>query len=128
MNRRLKRWLSVVMLATLALSHVSLALAACAMDRGQLAQMMSQSAEHECCDDATAPVGPDAMPMATTACLSQSTSDLQAFGIPPSIDQAPAAAVLVLPSPDLTWVVASRWSAPPPKTVPPRILLHSFLI
>jgi hypothetical protein len=127
MSRRFKRWLSILVLGVLAFSHVNLVLAACAMDRGQLAQMMSQPSDHECCDETTAP-GATAMPMAVNSCFSQSTSDLQALGIPASIDRAPAAVTLVLPLPDARPVIASRWSAPPPKAVPPRILLHSFLI
>jgi len=52
MSRRSKRWLSFLVLGALAFAQLNLALAACAMDRAQLAQMISQPTEHECCDEA----------------------------------------------------------------------------
>jgi hypothetical protein len=125
MSRRFKRWLSILMLGTLAFAQVNLVFAACAMDRGQLAQMISQPADHDCCDQDTAP---GAMPMAANGCFVQSTSDLQTLAAPMSFEPAPAAVTLLLPLPESRPVALSRWSVPPPKAVPPRILLHSFLI
>jgi hypothetical protein len=125
MSRHLKRWLSILLLGALAFSQATLVLAACAMDRGQLAHMMSQPADHDCCDEAPAL---DAIPMTANGCFVQSTSDLQALAAAIALDPAPAVVMLLLPLPESRPVVLLRWSAPPPKAVPPRILLHSFLI
>lgn len=112
MSCRSKRWLSILVLGTLAFAQLNLALAACAMDRGQLAQMLSQPAGHECCDEAMAPAHADDMSITPKV----------------SIGYAPLVGVLILPLRTSNAVVASRGSAPPPNPIPSRILLHSFLI
>lgn len=115
------------MLATLALTQASLVLAACGMERGQLAQVLAEPADHACCDEMPGSTGGDGMPMSANACLAQSTADLQVSGgaMPIFVD-AGNVPVLLLP--------ACRASAVPRTKpvvrdrVPPRILLHSFLI
>ena len=129
MTRRTKRWLSILMLGTLAFSQASLVWAACAMDRSGLAQTLSApapAADHDCCDEGTAPQGGDAMPMPASICASHTTSDLQAFNaFPVAITAKATSAWYTHERPlqsDVRPVVA------PPKAVPPRILLHSFQI
>lgn len=126
MSRRLRRWVCLVMLGTLAFWQANLVLAACAMDRGQLGQMFAAGESHDCCDEAMAP-GDDPRPMTPNACVAHSTADLQALGLPPSLPAAPTVVVLVVPRADSQRPLAS-WPAVRPPAVPPRILLHSFLI
>lgn len=120
----MKRCLSMLLLAVLGFSQASVALAACMMDRGELAQMFAAQS-HACCDGAVA----QAMPAVANICLSHSTADLQALGTPASEDYEPAElAVWIAPPRDARWAIAVRLAAPPFNAVPPRILLHSFLI
>ena len=126
MNRRLKRWLCFAMLGTLAFWQASLVLAACAMDRGQLGQMAAVMDDQGCCDEGMQS-GNDVMPMTSNACFTHATSDLQAVAMPPAVPVMPTAVVLLVPRQQIARPVA--WSpALTPPAVPPRILLHSFLI
>lgn len=103
MTRRIRRWVSIAVLGVLAFSQATLVFATCAMDRADIAQMMTTPGDDECCDQAGPP-----------ACIVQSTSDLQ----------APVAFVpLLRPAGPIP-----RRVEPPGTSVPPRILLHSFLI
>ena len=131
MTRRLKRWLSILVLGALAFSHASLVLATCAMDRGELSQMMSvePGGVHDCCDEAVPVPGGERLPMSGNGCLSHCISDLQASGVP-VITIAPPLDVplLILPRSEYRGLRTPVVAAPLPPTVPPRILLHSFLI
>ena len=119
MTRRCRRWLSIAVLALLAFSQAGSVLAACAMDRAALPQVLG-GGMHECCDSMPADS------MSANACLTHSTSDLQVLGIPALATPAPAAvAVLVVLQRDH---VPMALALAPPRVVPPRILLHSFLI
>jgi len=127
MNRRIRRWLSILLLGALAFSQASLVLAACAMDRGGLAQMLSTPADHECCDEGTAPQGGNVMPMSANLCASHVTFDLQAFNAFSGALIARAPGLSLAPPRPQDAASAPRQDAPP-KAVPRRILLHSFLI
>jgi hypothetical protein len=129
MNRRLKRWLCIVLLGTLGFAQANLVMAACSMDRANLAQMLAVES-HDCCEEGTScPETGAVMPMSVSACMNHSTSDLQASGSSVSITVPPA----VLP---VRWVTPARFVsfAPPQaypvhhRAVPAHILLHSFLI
>lgn len=125
MKRTLKRWVALVLLAVFSFSHASLALADCPVDRASLAQMISQAAEDPCCN-ALSPAGYESL--YGNRCIAHCTSDLRAAGLAVALVRAPADAPVLL----LARVADDRWraelSAPPPQAVPPRILLHSFLI
>jgi len=128
MSRCLKRWLSILLLGALAFSQASLVLAACAMDRGDLHSMLSVDDEHDCCDEASAATGGEAMTMSANACVAHSTSDLQAAGSPLIVLPAPLlSAHFVVPPPPVSSYRGNRDDSPP-GVVPRRILLHSFLI
>ena len=124
MSPRLKRLVSAWLLAVLAFAQGSVVFAGCAVDRGDLARMLDSPAAHDCCDEGAAP----AMP--ANECVNQATADLTAVGAPILIGAAPVLdAVLVVPprSRGESLLVTARPSPPPPP-IPPRILLHSFLI
>ena len=127
MRLRTRRWVSIAMLALLAFTQSTVVLAACAMDRAQLAQVLTQPADHDCCDEMGSGHGGDATPMSVTECVVHSTADLQVSGGPLPI----FAAIGSVP------VLHSPVDGPPPvrraapllrERVPCRILLHSFLI
>jgi hypothetical protein len=82
MNRRLRRWLSILVLGALAFSQATLVVAACAMDRSELAQVLTAPAEHDCCEE-----------MAANGCVSHTTSDLQVFANPLPLAMAPTQVV-----------------------------------
>ena len=126
MRPRTRRWAAIWILALLAFTQASLVLAACAMDRAELAQVLTQPAGHDCCDDGAA-AGGDAMPMSATQCVAHTTADLQAFGGPLPIFLA-LADIPVLHLPADRPPALSQTPPPPRERIPSRILLHSFLI
>lgn len=124
MSRRLRRLTATWLLALLGFAQGSLAIAGCVMDRAELPQVLTGTAPHDCCDEA------GGQAMSPNGCVTQSTSDLQVVGAPivPAAVAPSLQAVLVVAS--LPPGVSARWAAEiqPPTVVPPRILLHSFLI
>ena len=116
----------MVLLATLAFSQASVVLAACGLDRAALAQALSGEM-HECCD--TEQPANNVMPMTANSCLGEGTSDLQApaAGLATVVGLANSPVLFVALAPGDSRASA-RLSVPPPKGIPPRILLHSFLI
>jgi len=127
MKPRIRRWVSTALLALLAFTQASLVLAGCAMDRAELAQMLTQPGGHDCCDESGASTGFDALPMSANECVAHSTADLQASGGPLPIFLA-IADLPVLHLPVDRPPATPRKPAPPRERVPSRILLHSFLI
>lgn len=130
MTRCLKRWLSIALLAALGFSHASLAVAACAMDRGDLSQMLvSQEAVHDCCDSADGNGDGGSPSMTANACVAQGTAHLQLYSAvsAPVLPGTSARIVLLVP-PAAERPLERRLIERPPAAVPSRILLHSFLI
>lgn len=119
-----RRWLSIAMLALLVLTQATLVFAACTVERGQLAGMLAATDDHDCCPDGA----DERTAMSANTCVALTTADLQVAGAPAAIFVAFAGQPMLLLPRD-----AGR-SAPPPSRpvrwdpVPPRILLHSFLI
>src|SRR4051812_14822638 len=92
MNLRLKRRLAIAVLALLAFAQASMALAACAMDRGSMGQAMTMPSD-EPCDCGAAEVQ---QPVSAT-CVAHCTADLQAAGLPVAlVRQAASTPVLVV--------------------------------
>jgi hypothetical protein len=127
MTRRTGRWISIIVLAMLAFSQANTVLAACAMDRGDMRQMMATQADHDCGDEPI-PTDDDATSMSFNACLVQSTADLQAPG---------GSALVAISNGSATVIFVPRNHAPGlvPRHaelrgigIPSRILLHSFLV
>jgi len=131
MSRRAKRLLSIWMLAMLAFTHGSLALAACGMERGQLHEMAAgeaQASAHDCCDEPM-PVTQGKLPLSVIGCVSHCTADLQAVSFPAAPVFAVASARIFVRAPvAAAHPEPSRLDERPPAAVPFRILLHSFLI
>jgi len=124
MALRLKRRIGLLVIALLVFAQGSVALAACAMERGAAMQMTQADDAYPCDTQA----GFEA-PMHANVCVAHCTSDLQLAGVATALVRAPAAA------PVLVVALVREYSpgrmareAPPPHAVPPRILLHSFLI
>jgi hypothetical protein len=122
MTSRLIRRVAIALLAVYAFGQAGVALAACGMDRGAMAQAMTMPAGDTCNDCAKA--GADAV---TPLCIAHCTADLQLTGAAPDVVVAPAVQTpTILP--------IARFRSPPllaylpPGTLPRRILLHSFQI
>ena len=123
MNRSLLRRTAILLTALFLFAQGSVALAACAMDRGSMAPAMEMPADMECdCGEVQANTAPSA------TCVAHCTVDLQLSGAAFVLVHAPSVSAVL-------YVVAFRDSsirfaekAPPRSGVPPRILLHSFLI
>src|SRR5687768_13218849 len=100
MNRRLIRRLAIALIAFLAFAQASVALAACAMDRGEMGPMTAQTNEsgaagEGCCAPDSVP-SPEAQ--VANNCFAHCTADLQLTGFPVVLVQVPAATpVLLLP-------------------------------
>ena len=110
-----------MLIAFLAFANGSLALAACGMDRGSMAQSMAMPDMPDC-DGAGNSPAPGAV------CAAHCTSDLQLPGLQlPLVREAPAAPVLVVELRERRFDGALHAALPHPAP-PPRILLHSFLI
>ena len=123
MTSRLIRRIAIALLAFYAFGQASIALAACGMDRGEMAQAMAMPAGDTCDDCAKA--GGDSV---TAVCVAHCTADLQVAGTAQDVAIAPAVIESMLA------VAVPRFrSSPvqiylPPGAPPRRILLHSFQI
>src|SRR5258706_69110 len=109
-----------------AIDNARATLAACAMDRSGLAQVLSAAVDHECCDEDVTPQGGDAMPMSASICASHTTSDLQAFNPFPVAITAKAISGWYTHERPLQFALPPVVA--PPKAISPRILLHSFQV
>jgi hypothetical protein len=131
MSRRLIRRFAIALIAFLAFAQASVALAACAMDRGEMGPMMAQTDEsgaagEGCCAPDLVP-SPEAQ--VANNCFAHCTADLQLTGSPVVLVQMPAATpVLLSPQLERSFPGRAVLEAPPPPTITSRILLHSFLI
>src|SRR5436190_8590505 len=127
MRRRLRHSICILVLGAIAFSHVSLVVAPCEMDRANLAQVLSPASGEDCCDGAAMDDG-GVMPMTPTSCVAHATSDLQILGVALPFDHLTQSAVvaLYLPLPHLP-AIKSR-ALPLSRSVPARILLHSFQV
>ena len=122
MNYRLRRWLSVALLALIAFAQANVALATCVMDRGTMAQAMTMP-DGDPCDDC-ANSGVDSV---SSVCVAHCTEGLPIAGTTPDIVTAPAGEPLRaarVPSFRSPAILAYL----PPGNLPRRILLHSFQI
>ena len=120
---RFVRRLALTLVALYAFGLGTVALAACGMDRAEMAQAMALAAgaEHDCHE-----AGDDSVPL-DPVCAAHCTSDVQFTGIQPvAIPSRPEIAVLVVEAVALQAPLPAA-QVPPPGP-PHRILLHSFLI
>ena len=119
--RRIRR-IAIALLAFYAFGQAGVALAACGMDRGAMAQAMAMPGDQACGDCAKA--GTDSV---SAVCVVHCTAGLQLVGPTPDVLAAP---------PVEPWTAAPfpRFRSPPviaylpPGALPRRILLHSFQI
>ena len=122
MNRRLIRRVAVMLIALLTFAHGSLALSACGMDRGSMAQAVAMPDMPDCNSAA------DDAPVPGAVCASHCSSDLQFPGLQlPLVRDAATVPVLVVELRERHFDGALL-TAPPHPAPPRRILLHSFLI
>lgn len=123
--RRWTRRTAALLLGALAFAQVSLAAAACEMDRRALAQTIAANAVQDCeCDEHAAGMAP----MSTNRCMAHCTADLQIHSSAGAVICGPAlAGALLPPQKDPPAVAADRQPAPR-VGIPMRILLHAFLV
>lgn len=120
MRRTLKRCIALLLLGALGFSQISVALAACFMDRGSMAQMSAMP-----CD-----CGPsDAQPSSAT-CVAHCTADLQLVGGTVAIVRSAAdtPVLVVAPGKPPGAAMSRGLESPPPGAPSRRVLLHSYLI
>jgi hypothetical protein len=124
MNHRFTRRISIWLIAVLVFAQASVAVAACTMERGSLAPMLEMVDGCEC----ETQLKPDA-PQYANRCVAHCTADLQLSGSTTALVRSPAyLPVLLLPPFERLASPRTGLQAPPPGSVPHRILLHSFLI
>lgn len=123
MNVRLVRRFAVALIALFLFAQASVVLAACAMDRGSMAQAMTMPADQACdCG------GAEMQRAVNAGCVAHCTVDLQLAGLPlVLVHDAIETPVLLVPVAEVRPQPTAP-PAPPPLAVPRRILLHSFLI
>lgn len=122
MNARAIRRFALALIALLVYAQGAVALAACTMDRGGMAQAM---AGHDCCDTS----GDQSQLRLGNVCLAHCTAGLQAFELPAALVRAPAdAAVLTVPVADAASPDPRGHPVQATPPVPPRILFQSFQI
>jgi hypothetical protein len=121
-RRTLKRYIALLLLGALGFSQVSIALAACFMDRGS----MAQASDMRCVECGTA----DPQPLISVACVAHCTADLQLTAAPVAIVRSAAdTPVLVVAARKPPGAAMSRGlESPPPGAPSRRVLLHSYLI
>lgn len=120
MSRRLRRAIALVMFAALAFAQASIALAACGLDRGSLAQAVESSADCPCVESSSE---------LSAGCVAHCTADLQLAGAATVIARAPADAPVLLVAPSEPRQASRELQAAyPPGGLPARILFQSFLI
>jgi hypothetical protein len=123
MTFRLIRRIAIALLTLYAFGQASVALAACGMERGAMAQVMAMPAGDTCEDCAKADAD-----SVTPLCVAHCTADLQLTAAAP--DALPAAAI----ADPLMTIAVPRFRSPPvlaylpPGAPPRRILLHSFQV
>jgi hypothetical protein len=124
--RRVKSLIAALVLGTLAFAQASVSLAACSMERGSVGQVIAAQASAPCdCGTMATEFGP----LYANRCLAHCTADLQLSSMAAAIaDHGAPAPVLLLPRARSQAAHSTGLQAPPPGTVPPRILLHAFLI
>jgi hypothetical protein len=120
--RRLKRAVALLLLAALTFAQVTIALAACELDRGSLAHSADVQPDDNC------PCVEDSGQL-TAGCIVHCTSDLQLAGAATMIVRAPADAPVLFASLSEPAYARGSWrDAHPPGGLPARILFQSFLI
>lgn len=114
--------LAIFVLAFYAFGQAGVALAACGMERGAMAQAMATTGDQACGDCAEPSVD-----TVTAACVAHCTADLQLTAA--ALDLVPSPAISAMPV-----LVLPRYRSPPviaylpPGPLPRRILLHSFQV
>ncbi|HYE41653.1 MAG TPA: hypothetical protein VEB23_17075 [Ramlibacter sp.] len=112
------------MIAVLAFAQASVVLAACSMERGDMAEMAATSSG--CCEQSSDEQGGHQL---TNACVAHCTSDLQQPGPQAVIVRSPAdVAVLAVAGPSEAPGFRTALAGPLPPAPPSRILLHSFQV
>src|SRR5712692_5419175 len=120
MRHSMKRWFAIMLLGALGFAQASLVLAACGMDRSQLASM-SSAQSHQCYDETSSTPCDNSMAVPANVCFTESTADLQA--VASAVSNACASAQVIawlLPDEHRLYALSARSPAlaAPPKVVP----------
>lgn len=125
-SRYARRWIALILLSALAFGQANLAMAACDMERGELAGVLA-STDAPPCEACGAVVGPGGQ--LNNLCVEHCTTDLTNAGHAPVLVRAPALApVLRVPLPAPPRAHRAALDSPPPGTPPARVLQHAYLI
>lgn len=123
--RRWTRRTAALLLGALAFGQVSLAAAACEMDRRSLTQTIAAEAgQHVECEEHAAGMAP----MSTSRCMAHCTADLQIHSAAGVAICGPAVTDTLIPPQRDPPAVAAGQHFPPRVRIPIRILLHAFLV
>lgn len=125
-TRKLRRWISLIVLSVLAFAQANLALAGCELDRRALTQItVSEAADDGACGMNLA----GQAPFSSNRCAAHCTADLQIAGVAAAIVRgASESSILQVPRSTQQLLIRTSRDTPPSAAVPIRILLHSFLI
>src|SRR5260221_10391008 len=116
-----KRWIAVLALAALAFGQASVAVAACQMDRGTMAQAIAVQPAEPCGDCDTPVTAHTNDSVVASTCVAHCTSDLQLSNAPvPDLAVPGSAPLLVLSDPWSAAILPPGIKAFPPRTVPSR--------
>ena len=126
LKRCCRRWLAMLVLATIAFAQSSLAFSGCRLDRKSLPRALgSASAVAHDCESAVATDWTEF----PNRCLAHCTSDLRTVGNSVALVRSPAdAPALALLRLDGLPFPRTGLEESPPGTPPPRILFQQFLI
>lgn len=123
--RRWTRRTAALLLGALAFAQVSLAAAACEMDRRVLAQtIVAEAGLGGECEEHAAGIAP----LSTSRCVAHCTADLQIHAAASAVICGPASTGALLPPQRDPPTVATDRHSPPRVGIPMRILLHAFLV
>jgi hypothetical protein len=125
LSRKVRRWISIVALSGLAFAQASIALAACQTDRGTMGGAAAMQMDEGCGGCPSAPAGDVVL---ENTCVAHCTSDLQLNGAAVALVRDGKAATALLVTPPGDRHITPKPFASPPRALPARILLHSFLI
>lgn len=127
MRRFSNRWIARLLLLAVLFAQAGVAFADCPIDRGHLNHALSVEPMQGC--ESSMTVATEYGPLYANRCVAHCTSDLQVSAAAVAIVRSAASApVLLVPRGAPKLFVNLGLSAPPPGTLPARILLHSFLI
>lgn len=124
LSRTPRVWVALMVLGALAFAHASVSIAACAMERGTMVEVLAVETEAPCdCGTSVTESGP----LYANRCLAHCTADLQLAGAAVAIAaDAVQGAMLPVPQDSRSTRPLRSAGSSPAAVIPRRIQLHSF--